>query len=283
MSAHRTDTPLGHNRVLITGASGFIGNRIYTALIDHGYKVSAIGRMKEGFTPDIEVKDLFSLSTEEWSSIVSGFDVVVHLAWYVNHNDYRHSSKNVECLQGTKNLISAVAESDVEYFLASGTCLEYQETNLPMHVDMPLEGDTEYSRAKVESFRYLSECFHSVQKKFGWARIFFIYGEGEPKEKLYSYVTRQLSCNKPIEINEPSLKLDFISVEDAVEQITSMVEQRYNGAANICSGISKTIEEFVLSLPQAQGKQVSFEKNEKNGEKPPRLIHGLPTQCLSKS
>ena len=282
MNLKKIDDDFDSNRVLLTGASGFIGRYLLAALVDSGYRVTTVGRRKDGFLPDIEVADVFALSKQEWLAIVSGYDVVVHLAWYVEHNDYQDSKQNIECIRGTKNLINAVAESNVNYFLATGTCLEYEPTDHPIDVRLPLAGDTEYGRAKVEVFRYLSERFNSEHKKFGWARIFFIYGEDEPTGKLYSYATRQLLTGESISIDQPNLHLDFIPVQSAVQYLLNMIQQQYDGAINVCSGNCQSVKDFVLSLPQAQGKKVVFDINKKNATKQPKYICGIPPNFLGK-
>ena len=72
---------------------------------------------------------------------------------------------------------------------------------------------------------------------FLWCRIFYLYGKGEPKEKLVSYVLSRISKNRPANLSKGSQIKDFINVEDASSQIIKVINNDdYDGALNICSG-----------------------------------------------
>jgi UDP-glucose 4-epimerase len=73
----------GKRRVLVTGASGFIGRPLVTALDDAGYAVRAAVRDRHGqsFPSGIEIAALPDLAAPiDWSPLVGDMDAVVHLA-----------------------------------------------------------------------------------------------------------------------------------------------------------------------------------------------------------
>ena len=235
-------------KVLVTGASGFVGRHLLRELQNHKVEIITVGRKKSDFRPDIEVKDVFDLNSSDWDQILVGIDIVIHLAWFVNHKTYRSSEMNTSCVDGSLELAKAVLKSKVKYFLGTGTCLEYGPQNVILKPTDNLMPNTTYGLAKVQLYKLLNEMFAASKIKFGWARIFFVYGEGEPETKLYSSVRRDLISGNSVYLNNPSAIYDFISVEEAVKKITYLTVNQIVGPHNICTGNGVSVLEFCKSI-----------------------------------
>ena len=76
-------------RVLVTGASGFIGNALVPALVKTGHQVRAASRQRANFLPGpvewVQLPDL--REAVDWSSLLANVDVVVHLAGVAHRSD----------------------------------------------------------------------------------------------------------------------------------------------------------------------------------------------------
>ena len=100
--------------MLITGGSGFIGTGLISKLRKRLYVQQLEGK-KKAFS-DIRVENIFKVSKKYWLSILHEYSIILHLAWYVKHKDYR-TSKNLQCLAGTKTLGDASKKAGVSFLL----------------------------------------------------------------------------------------------------------------------------------------------------------------------
>ena len=107
-------------KVLVTGASGFIGRPLTAALAEAGYQVRAAVRDRrgQGFPPSVEIAIQPDLATPVfWSPLLSGMDAVVHLAGmaHIGPGTPEASYDRVNHL-ATAELARAVAAAGVHRF-----------------------------------------------------------------------------------------------------------------------------------------------------------------------
>jgi nucleoside-diphosphate-sugar epimerase len=118
--AEQTVTP-GKRRVLVTGASGFIGRPLVAALDGAGYAVRAAVRDQrgQGFPPGVEVAALPDLATPvDWSALVGSMDAVVHLAGIAHVGpDVLESAYDRVNHQASADLAHASATAGVKHFV----------------------------------------------------------------------------------------------------------------------------------------------------------------------
>ena len=97
-------------RVLVTGATGFVGNQIVLAAKSFGYTVIACCRKGStqkliGQVDDVlEVDDLFAQTSAWWTIKLQNVDSVIHCAWYVEPGRYLNSPKQLNCVVGSIEL-----------------------------------------------------------------------------------------------------------------------------------------------------------------------------------
>ena len=111
--------------------------------------------------------------------------MVVHCAWYVNHEDYLTSAKNLECLTGTIELAKACVELDISKFVGIGTCFEYDVSKKYLSIATPLKPELIYSITKASTFLILSKLFEKQKTQFKWCRLFYLFGAN--KTLSFSY------------------------------------------------------------------------------------------------
>lgn len=242
------------SNVLITGGNGFLGQRVVKLLLEKDISVTSVVR-RGSVIPSfllcfsnfqlIEVDDIFKLDEAEWLEILRGMDTIVHLAWYVKHPSFWHAIENVAALSASLRLVQAATHAGVRRFVGVGTCAEYQDQSEPLEIEMALAPKTLYASSKAALYFMLKSMTQQQEMSYAWCRLFFVYGYGEPSNKLYSYVIEKLKKREQVLIRNSQCVRDFIEVNDAAEQLVYCVLSDYVGPANICSGQATTIQNFV--------------------------------------
>lgn len=274
-------------RIVLTGATGFVGRQILKVLEHQGHDIRIIVRpgwqdrlsINPHQTTVVQTPDLFAEPVDWWQDALQGIDTVVHAAWYAEPGIYLTSPKNLECLTGTLNLAKAVALSGTPRFVGLGTCIEYQLSDNLLTLDTPLDPTTPYSAAKVAAFYALREHFKHSGTGFLWCRLFYLYGEGEDPRRLVPYLHEKLRHGAVADLSSGHQIRDFIDVKDAAEMIVAGALSQSEGAANICTGQGRSVKELALEIGRYYGRTdlLNFGARPDNLVDPPRII-GRPTQ-----
>ena len=153
---------MNQRRVLLTGATGFVGRQVARVLAAQGVALRLVvragseARLEQ--TEDVLLtQDLFAESADWWAQACAGVDTVVHAAWYAEPGKYLQSEKNLDCLLGTLQLAKGAARAGVRRFVGVGTCFEYDLAPGHLSIDTPLKPLTPYAGAKAAAFLALSQ------------------------------------------------------------------------------------------------------------------------------
>jgi len=242
--------------VLLTGATGFVGRQVLKALQEIGVRITIIARpgwqekikCRKNIISVINTCDLFSESIEWWADTCKGIDVIIHVAWYAEHDKYLLSSKNIDCLQGTLSLAKGAALAKVQKIVGIGTCFEYDFNAGMIGTDALLKPTTPYAAAKVATYTMLSQWLPQQNIKFAWCRLFYLYGENEDKRRLVAYIKSRLEKGKSAKLTSGNQIRDFMDVKDAGETIVNVARSNTEGAVNICSGTRVTVRQFAEKI-----------------------------------
>lgn len=248
-------------RVLLTGASGFVGRQVLAALQRAGAEVRLVlragtaDRLAAGAPQDrVSTPDLFAESAAWWQEACNGIDTVIHAAWYAEPGKYLQSPLNMDCLQGTLQLARGAAQAGVRRFVGVGTCFEYDMRGGYLSVDTPLLPTTPYAGAKAAAWMSLANWLPTQNVEFAWCRLFYLYGEGEDARRLVPYLRARLAAGQPAELTSGNQIRDFLDVAQAGALIADTALGGRSGAVNICSGKPVTVREMAEGIAKEYGR-----------------------------
>jgi nucleoside-diphosphate-sugar epimerase len=227
------------SRVLVTGATGFIGSRALTALEERGHEVHAAA------------VDLLDPGAAEELVRAARPTHLLHLAWYAVPGRFWAAPENAAWVEATLRLLCAFYAAGGQRAVGAGTCAEYDWSGdgLLSETKTPLRPATLYGRAKAQTFEA-----GAALGELAWGRVFFLYGPGEHPDRLVASVARRLLAGDEAPTSEGTQVRDFMHVADVAGAFAALLDSGVTGAVNIGSGIPVTVRAVVDEVARAAGR-----------------------------
>jgi nucleoside-diphosphate-sugar epimerase len=246
--------------VLVTGAAGFIGSHVLTALARRGAEPVALlrqgTRLREGAEAQVIEVDYHDSAAVE--SVISDVapTALVHSAWRIAlGSDYLHDVANLEELEASLRLFRSAHRQSCARIVGIGTCVEYEESDGPTAETMPLRPRTVYGASKAALFMAAQAWARTVGGSFAWARLFHPFGPGEAPHRLVPHVVNTLLRGERVATTEGSQRRSFLFVEDVADAIAAITLSGEQGAFSVGSIDARPVREFVEMLADAVGRR----------------------------
>jgi nucleoside-diphosphate-sugar epimerase len=263
------DNPV--TRILLTGATGFIGRSVARRLAGEGYAVVALhGSRSPPFDdPNIEWVECDLLDRPPDLAAL-GPTHCIHMAWYTNHADYLIHPVNRNWVNASLRLAEVFVAAGGTRFVGLGTCLEYDVADAAgacTEGETPLRPETFYARCKLE----LSESLARTCADFAWARVFFVYGPGDRAGRLVPGLVERLKRGEPAVPTYGGLRRDYIHVDDLAWQLIRIALEETQGPINTGTGTAPTLSEIFSAGANAIGRPELACANGEIGGQPLRI------------
>lgn len=270
------------NRVLLTGATGFVGRQVLRHLIKEDVRLTVVLRDdkriayadRDAVEAVITTADLFEETAAWWENALRGINTVIHVAWYAEPGKYLQSPKNLDCLQGTLNMAKGAAQAGVRRYVGIGTCFEYDLKQGLLSVDTPLRPVSPYAGAKAATYMALSQWLPAHAIEFAWCRLFYLHGEGEDDRRLVPHLRAKLAVGAAAELTSGHQIRDYIDVCEAGRLIAKVALDTVQGPINICSGIPVTVKQLAEKIADEYGRRdlLQFGARLENLIDPPSVV-----------
>ena len=239
-------------KILITGASGFIGRHCLPLLLDKGYEIHAISsKIQPESRPGIIWHHVDLLDVSQINRLIATVRPaqILHLAWYAEPCQFWNAWENLRWVQSSLSLLEAFAREGGQRIVMAGSCAEYNwKYSFLSEQHTPLSPLTLYGTCKHALQITLSSFAEQSGLSTAWGRIFFLYGPYEHPLRLTSYVIRSLLKNEPALCSHGNQIRDFLYVEDAASAFVALLESEFRGPVNIASGQPVSIKEIISKI-----------------------------------
>jgi len=241
-----------NKRVLLTGASGFIGAQVLDSLIGKGYEVHVVVRSKDiFFSQEVRVHIFDLIDIESHAKLMKEVapSHLVHCAWYTEHGKYWESLENIKWFKASLSLAEQFYAFGGKRFLGLGTCAEYSwKDGICSEDETPLLPSTLYGFSKLALYKMIIEIAKNYHEQFAWARIFLPFGPRESKERLIPYLINGLLRGETVRCQNGSQLRDFLYVKEIGDAITCFLASSVQGAVNIGSGSATQLDNLALKI-----------------------------------
>jgi nucleoside-diphosphate-sugar epimerase len=241
-------------KVLVTGATGFIGNYVVEHLLNQGNTVIASSSNREKASSynwfnrveyvEFDLKQF--RSSDNYFQYFKSPDALIHLSWegLPNYKSLFHFEEN---LPGHYDFLKNIITNGCNNISVTGTCFEYGMKEGKLSEDMCCIPDNPYALAKDSLNKFLHELSKQYPFTLKWIRLFYLFGKGQNPKSLFSQLDLALENGDRIfNMSGGEQVRDYLPVEMAAEYIVKVAMQnKVNGIINCCSGNPVKIKDMV--------------------------------------
>ncbi len=239
-------------KILVTGASGFIGRQCLAPLLERGFEIHALAQKPlYGYEKSIVWHCQNFLDNEKTRKVIEAVrpSHCLHFAWYTEPGKYWTSHENLLWAASSTLLLNSFYQQGGERFVGAGSCAEYNwKYGYCSESITPIAPATLYGTCKSAFQKTLASFSENSSLSSAWGRIFFLYGPGEHPARLVPTVVNSLLRNEVALCSHGNQVRDFMHVNDVANAFISLLESTVEGQVNIASGIPLTIKDVVYKI-----------------------------------
>lgn len=281
-------------RIVVTGATSFLGSVTVRQLLEKGFRVDAIVRPGSGNMSnlyrqipkdredDLQIVELNLHDIGRIKESVPAADAWIHMGWdgSGSENRKKRDVQQSNVVQSVKAVHAAHAIG-CKRFLFTGSQAEYGVCNTPIAETNPLNPVSEYGIAKVEFGQQAEKLCAVYGMEYIHVRIFSVYGPGDHPHSLVETCLRTWAENGEMKLGECTQKWNYLYIEDAVSALVRLLEKAEPGAYNIASRDVRVLREYIKEMHELCGNRGSYVFGERpqNAEGPANLVADISKIC----
>ena len=251
-------------KILVTGATGFIGKNLVESLKEK-FEIYALilDEKEKNVIPQIDYilwKTFFDRENEIKTldgKKLGKIDTVIHLASYgVNPKDNDIDKMIESNINLTKDLILNLERVSCKNIIFTGSGFEYGDKGkIKLKEDMELNPFSLYGATKVSAFLIGKKLCESLGINYINLRLFNIFGEYEGSNRLIPQIINNYLEGKELNFTAGNQVRDYLYIKDIIEVYEMILEKNiYNNETyNVCSSEEVTIKEFITKVADTIG------------------------------
>lgn len=252
-------------RVILTGASGFIGANLARRLLRDGHELHLLLRPAEArwrldaIADHVHLHEVALQERERLDAIVRDIDPnwVFHLATYGAYSSQRDVQTIVSTnYNGTVNLVEACLETGFDAFVSAGSSSEYgYKDHAPLESELP-EPNSHYAATKAAATLYCRFVANSRQRRLATLRLYSVFGPWEEPTRLLPTLLMCALRGELPPLVSPNIARDYVYIDDAVEAFilaAKTVVDDPGPVFNVGTGAQTTLSELVETVREEFG------------------------------
>lgn len=269
---------LTNKKILVTGASGFIGSHLTEKLVEMGCEVKAFVKYNFqndwGWLEHSKVKDEIEIYTgdiRDYDAVydaASDVDVIFHLAAligipYSYVSPLAYIKTNVE---GTYNILQSARQHNSDRVIVTSTSETYGSAQyVPIDEEHPMVGQSPYSASKISADQLAISYHRSFEMPVTIARPFNTYGPRQSARAIIpTIITQILNGQKEIKLGNLSPTRDFNYVKDTAAGFIALAkaDNTIGEITNIGSNFEISMRDTVNLIVKLTGENVKIVTDE---------------------
>lgn len=257
-------------RVLVTGASGFVGRWSLDPLLASGAEVHAVqrdvGRLNAAPTQAVptdvvpHAADLHDREAVESLMRRLKPSHLLHFAWIATPGVYLTSLDNPVWVRSSLQLIEAFLASGGSRVVVAGTVAEYDwSAAVCSEHTTPCRPATLYAACKHAQYEVMERWSAQAGFSFAEGRLFWTYGPGESPERLVPAMIHASLSRTPFRLRYPAQVRDYLHVADVGGAFGALLVSDVQGAVNIGSGDGVALSRLGEIVGEATGEGLALE------------------------
>lgn len=252
-------------KVLVTGATGFVGRHLVAALLSRGCTVRAVARDAQKAAGMPWINDVEFVSADihaadlDIGALTEGVDALAHLAWpgLPNYRALFHFEHN---LMADYRFIKGAVEAGVKQVLVTGTCFEYGMQSGPLSEQSDAQPANPYGLAKHTLHLFLQNLQQEHPFTLQWARLFYLHGAGQNPNSLLAALDRAIDAgDATFNMSAGEQLRDFLAIETAAGHLAAILYQRdFDGTINCASGQPVSVRALVEQRVRERGATIGL-------------------------
>ncbi len=254
-------------KLLVTGATGFVGNYVVEELLKRNIEVMATSSNTEKakqFDWFNKVKYV-ELNFNNLDATINYFELfdkpkaMIHLAWEGLPN-YKNDFHLTENLPRHQLFLNNLIQNGLKDITSIGTCFEYGMQEGMLNEEAECKPNNAYAKAKNELRIFLEKAALSIPINLKWARLFYMYGLGQNPKSLIAQLDAAISNNEPVfNMSGGEQIRDYLPIEKIAENIVTIaLQNEVVGVINCCSNEPVTIKQLVENYITSRHKKIKL-------------------------
>jgi dTDP-glucose 4,6-dehydratase len=267
------------DKVLVTGASGFIGSHVVEALIDQGLNVRGLlhyrGEQSMGFVKHLEQNSQFETISgdirdeDSMLQAVEGCDSVIHLAALISvHYSFSCPESYIDTnVRGTLNILKAAQKNELKKIVLTSTSEVYGSAQkIPITEEHPLCAQSPYAASKTAADQLALSFHKGFDLPIVIVRPFNTFGPRQsPRAVIANVIMQCLKSSEPLKLGNVTTTRDFTFVRDTAQGFLAALrssENAYGEVFNLGTGFEISINDLIQEIAKLTGREALFEEDD---------------------
>lgn len=243
-------------RVVVTGATSFIGFPLVKALLNKGYQVIAVVRKNSKSNSKLDeisndALEIIECDMDNYNTlsnkISNKVDICMHIAWngtrVPERDDAEIQKKNYD---NSIALFNAASLLGCSRFISIGSQAECGKCEGIVTEEYNCNPITEYGKAKNKLSKELLKLGKEKNITIGWLRLFSAYGPNDYEKTMIISSTKAMLNNEAVDLTLCEQNWNYIYLDDVIQLLIALAEKDYeSGIFNACSNENYKLKKYV--------------------------------------